>query len=117
MASEPTLFDMAPPSPRSDAGPYSHREDPYTSDLAAEKLQRSGRHKGIKAAVLAALRAHDGSTSGELGRYLGRDWLYAARRLPELEAEGLVQKGEPRLCGFKGTKCVTWWVTETGRRA
>ncbi len=110
MTSEPNLFDYLQRTPVY-AGPHSHAEDPYTSDLAAEQLVRSGRHKSIKAAVLAALREHNGSTSGELGRYLGRDWLYAARRLPELEAEGLVKKGPPRLCEFKRSKCVTWWVT------
>ena len=107
---EPTLFDYQPQRPRLEAGPHSHSHDPLTSDLAAEQLRRSGRHKNIKAAVLAALRQHDGSTSGELGRWLGQDRLYAARRLPELEAEGLVKKGEARVCGFKGSKCVTWWV-------
>ncbi len=60
--------------------------------------------------MLAALQAPDGSTSGELGRYLGQDWLYAARRLPELEREGRMRKGEPRLCEFKRSKCVTWWL-------
>jgi hypothetical protein len=111
MRSEPTLFDFVPSGRLSGRDPLSHREDPLTSYIAADRLVRSGRHKNIKKAVLEALRAHDGSTSGELGRYLGRDWLYAARRLPELETDGLVRKGEPRICECKGTKCVTWWVT------
>lgn len=84
MTSEPTLFDFVPRGRLSGCDPLSHREDPLTSYSAADRLVRSGRHKNIKKAVLEALRAHDGSTSGELGRYLGRDW--RLRRPPAARA-------------------------------
>lgn len=115
MTTDPALFDIVPQGRLSNREPLSHRDNPLTSYLAADQLARSGRHKNIKKAVLAALRAHDGSTSGELGQYLGRDWLYAARRLPELQRDGLVRKGQSRLCALKGTRCVTWWVTDRAK--
>jgi hypothetical protein len=74
MTIEPTLFDALPLGQISGRDPLSHREDPLTSYQAADRLVRSGRHKNIKKAVPEALRAHDGSTSGELGRWLSRDW-------------------------------------------
>jgi hypothetical protein len=84
MAIEPTLFDCIPLGRLSGREPLSHREDPLTSYQAADQLVRSGRHKNIKKAVLEVLRAHDGSTSGELGRWLGQDW--RLRRPPAARA-------------------------------
>jgi hypothetical protein len=112
MNREPTLFDLHEPGRPSAAVPLSHRDDPVTSYLAADRLRRSGRHLSQKRRVLEALRRCDGATSGELGASLGKDWLYAARRLTEPERDGLARKGDIRPCRIKGSKCVTWWLTE-----
>lgn len=112
MATDPALFDLHDPRRPSAAEPLSHRNDPITSYRAADQLSRSGRHLSQKRAVLEALRRRDGATSGELGAFLGKDWLYAARRLTELERDGLIHKGDIRPCRVKGSTCVTWWLTE-----
>jgi hypothetical protein len=33
-----------------------------------------------------------------------------ARRLPELESEGHVFRGQPRICKAHGGAAVTWWI-------
>jgi hypothetical protein len=102
------LFPM-PDEPKSKLDtPGSHRNDPATSREAAKKLRESGGHRSQKIATLEAVRRCPGATHGELGRFMGVDWFIPARRLSELEREGLVTKGEPRVCRVKGTKCVTW---------
>ncbi|MBN1510704.1 MAG: hypothetical protein JXB13_01695 [Phycisphaerae bacterium] len=73
---EPTLFNLTAETPLSSQPPLCHRDDPVTSFLAAEELARSGRRRSIEQCGLAALRAQDGSTSDELGRFLGNDSLY-----------------------------------------
>jgi predicted transcriptional regulator len=109
------LFDMpVTPNPPEERGPLSHRGDPETSREAAEQLRKSGRLAAQQRAVLEALRECDGATHAELGRFMERDWLVAARRLPELERMGLVRKGEVRRCAVKGSRCVTWWLAEGG---
>ena len=100
--------------PREDT-PHSHRTDPTTSREAAKRLRASGEHRSQKASTLAAVRRCPGATHGELGRFMGVHWFIPARRLSELEREGLVKKGEPRVCRVKGTKCVTWWAVEEGK--
>ena len=104
-AKEPSTIDM-----------LTHRGDPDTSREAAEHLRRSGRLGAQQRAVLEALRQCDGSTHAELGRFMGCDWLVAARRLPELERLGRVRKGDPRTCRLKGSKCTTWWITDGGEQ-
>ncbi len=77
---------------------------------------RSGKLRTQRQATLEAVRRHPGATHGELGRFMGVDWFIPARRLSELEREGLVRKGEPRVCRVKGTKCLTWWASDPDSR-
>jgi predicted transcriptional regulator len=113
MKEQTFLFDMpATPTTCGAHEPLTHRGDPQTSYEAAESLKRSGRLAAQQQAVLEALRECDGATHAELGRFMGCDWLVAARRLPELERAGLVRKGAARLCGIKGSRCTTWWCTQ-----
>jgi hypothetical protein len=108
------LFEVAPESKaRIEDKPLTHRGDPQTSFHAGEQLRRSGKLAAQQQAVLEALRQCDGSTHAELGAFMGLHWLTPARRLPELERAGRVRKGEPRICRIKGSRCTTWWLTET----
>lgn len=116
MCRQTLLFEIsAETEPRRPGSPLSHRDDPETSRDAARKLSHSGRLTGQRREVLEALRHCDGATHAELGRAMDRDWLVAARRLPELERGGLVRKGEPRICTVKNSRCCTWWIREGGK--
>ena len=90
--------------------PRSHRRDPETSRQAAKRLKRSGNLKTQRQAVLEALRHCNGGTHAEIGEFMGVHWLAPARRLPELERDGLVRKGAARICRVKGSRCCTWWT-------
>lgn len=117
MSGQSYLFDIPTDTKMGDENrPLSHRHDPETSHAAARKLTQSGRLTGQRREVLDALRQCSGATHAELGRFMGRDWLVAARRLPELERAGLVHKGEARICRVKGSRCTTWWIVKEADR-
>ena len=93
--------------------PLSHRNDPLTSYIAAEKLAKSGKWASQKQEVYRALQWHNGSTSSELGEQMNLDRYTPARRLPELERDGLIEKGPKRMCRVQNSLCVTWWLAGT----
>jgi len=101
--SHPLLFDQ----------PGSHRGDPVTSYIAAEKLAKSGGWRTQKKAVYETLKLNNGCTSAELGRFMGSDRFMPARRLPELVTIGFVVQGPVRICKVTHQLCVTWWLTGT----
>lgn len=90
--------------------PRVARNDPATSRIAADRLERSGvlgEHIRIAAAVVAG---NPGKTSAELAATDTRlDRAEFARRLPEAEREGLVRRGDSRKCAATGSACITWW--------
>jgi len=117
MNGQMTLFGVvAPPAkPRYEIR-LSRRGDPITSALAARKVCRSGKLGKQKRDVLKALQANNGSTSGEVSAKIGNDRYVASRRLPDLERDGLVARGPARKCTVVGSMCLTWWVTEKGKK-
>lgn len=82
--------------------------DPDTSHEAARDLVDSGTQAQQQAQVVSALRQHPGLTSRELAFSAGLDRHMVARRLPELEAEGLAVHGAPRICSMSRKRCQTW---------
>ena len=79
--------------------------DPGSSKIAAETLKASGGMNKQCLIVLTALQAHSGSTSKELAEHCILDRYQIARRLPELEANGYIERGS-----FKqNTKEIMWW--------
>ena len=90
-------------------GPGSRRSDPQTSDMAGQKLKRSGHWRGQKRNVFEVLRKHPGSTSAELAEIMGVDRYMTARRLPDLERAGMVKRGRIRACTMTKSCCITWW--------
>lgn len=93
--------------------PLARRTDPQSSHSAAEEVTRSGKREGQVLAVLALVRKYPGSTSLELAKHsVGLDRYVTARRLPELEKQGLVRKGDERPCTINGRSMVTWWPTD-----
>lgn len=82
--------------------------DPDTSHEAARDLVDTGTQAQQHAQVASALRLHPGLTSRELAFSAGLDRHMVARRLPELEAEGLAVHGAPRICSMSRKRCQTW---------
>ena len=118
---QPCLFDL--PSTRTAGKPLSHRADPVTSYIAAEKLAKSGKWVSQKQEVYEALKAamqryKKGATSAEVSAFMKTcdpmNRFVAARRLPELARlpDSPVRKGPIRQCSTTGSLCVTWWLTE-----
>jgi hypothetical protein len=82
---------------------------------------------GQRERVLELVRIRPGFTSGELSevsRYAGHglrhslrlDRYQVARRLPELEAAGLIRRSEPRICRALGSRQLVWWPVEAQGR-
>ena len=93
----------------------ARRTDPLSSHLGARNEKLSRRRQQ----VLDLVKANRGSTSGELSRnMLQRHPDLPIRtcaetphkRLPELEALGLVRRGGMRKCKDSGNQALTWWL-------
>ena len=90
--------------------PLFRTTDPVTSSLAAEKLTRGGKRDSQKQQVLDYLRQHPGRwTSAEIAKYGHMERHMAARRLPDLEEDKLVQRcGTKYACSITGHAAVIW---------
>ena len=83
--------------------------DPETSRLAADELTRSGARSSQKGKVLWCLsHMHGPRTSAEVALIWLLDRYMVARRLPDLERDGLVVKHDARECAVSGRQAVTW---------
>jgi hypothetical protein len=108
-------FDFIPPSTVGDALPFpiARRSDPETSKEAAKEITESGLREGQLLVVLTMVRKYPRKTSAELAAKaeLGGipfDRYTFARRLPELEKAGLIQKLNSRKCTIGGREAHTW---------
>lgn len=70
--------------------PLWRTTDPRSSAAAAIELTDSGHRASQKARILSALKEHPGTTSSELAGYCGLSDVQIRKRLPDLEADGLV---------------------------
>ena len=104
---QPCLFDQ----------PRSHRADPVTSYIAAEKLAKSGGWTAQQAEVLEALRHCNGGTAGEIGANMPgnpvANRFTVSRRMSELREKELIAEGPKRACRIQNSLCVTWWLAGT----
>lgn len=80
--------------------------DPHTSHEAAAKVDFAKDHQ---ARILSALAKRNGQTIYELGAGTGLDHVAVARRMGELESDGLVITDGQRLSP-RGRKCRVWWI-------
>lgn len=102
--------------------PMARTSDPFTSKLAAAQYTASGKLGKRQAQVLRLVVLYDGRTSGELSRYFYHKYSGSIKcaaetphkRLPELERQGLVYKGEPRKCSDSGYMAAVWHPTAEG---
>src|ERR1700734_2798043 len=89
--------------------PLARSSDPVTSHLAAAEFIRSGRRANQKRELLAWMRQQGRPlTSAEIARDSGMDRHGVARRLPDLERDGLVRRCPIRQCVAMGTPAITW---------
>ena len=90
--------------------PASRSTDLETSHAAEKTVTESGARKTQAQQVLELLKRYPGNTSAELA-YLGgtlNRW-QTARRLPDLEHNGLAHKGKAKHCAIAKKSSVTWW--------
>ena len=85
----------------------ARESDPISSHLAADEITRSGARVRQLVAVLILVCQHPGKTSLELAQY-GLDRYIIARRLPELERSGTVERGGFTLCSVGSRTAIKW---------
>jgi hypothetical protein len=109
--SQQSLFEAQPAKPRSlqNHAPIASHRDPVSSHLAAAEITASGLRDSQKRIILDWLRGRATAlTSAEISRDAGLDRHMVARRLPDLERDGLVQRGAERTCTATGRRAITW---------
>ena len=80
--------------------------DPVTSHEAAESMYDEA--KAQRGHIYRWLKEHGGMTADGLDQALGLRVTSAGRRLPELEAEGLVRKTERQVMTRSGRSAIIW---------
>lgn len=87
--------------------PASRATDPVSSHEAERAHTDSGARRTEQARARAAVSMHPGYTSFDLAQITGIERHVLGRRLPELEAVGLVRRG-PIARSSNGRRGVTW---------
>ncbi len=92
------------------AARHTHRHDPQTSyDAAAVAETKIGRHKVLIRSALVGL--HGFGTSEQIAErtsIVGIDYHEVARRLPDMERDGIVRKSDQTATNSKGNRCTVW---------
>jgi predicted HTH transcriptional regulator len=87
----------------------ARREHPETSHKAARKV--ASKLPKLHAEVLEYVRQNPNRTCSELADIAGaRDPRRVGRRLPELEAKGMLKRGPARRCTITNRDAATWSV-------
>lgn len=87
----------------------ARRGDNAASHRAADELERSGRGERQKLAVLRGLAARPGATTKELAAFARLDRHLVGRRMPELVAQGYVERWDSK-DGFRHRMTARGWV-------
>ena len=106
-ASNPPAADA-----RALASELARSSHPATSRLAAGKLISAGKFATDEAAALELVGAFPGRTGYELDKIDGNANERIRKRLGGLANKGLLRRGKRRMCGAKGSQCVTWYLVE-----
>lgn len=88
--------------------PIAANCDPISSHLAAAEVTASGLRASQKAELLAWLQGREALTSAEIAAASCLDRHGVARRLPDLAADGLIERCPIRVCRQSGRPAVTW---------
>lgn len=102
------LRDLFGDGPAASPQRMARRTDPETSHAAAAEHVASGANAAQRAACLRVMSPDVGMTSDEIAAAAGIERHASARRLPELERDGLVVRGPARLSQVGGRVGVTW---------
>lgn len=92
-----------------DPNKLARTDGPDTSREAAEGHVNSGDNVAQKQLILAAVRRTPGGTVDEIAEAVGMLQHKVGKRLPDLEKDGLVRKGEPRPGRISRRNMTTWW--------
>jgi hypothetical protein len=95
----------------------ARKSDPPSSKAAAREITDSGERDRQMREVLALVIGNPGCTSLELSRRSSLDRYQIARRLPELERESAVHRGQIRRCRIGKRPAVTWYASDMLRGA
>lgn len=115
---EPPQGQRATETLRASSVASSRATDPLTSRDAAERHEAIGAASCNRDRLLVEVCRGPGRTAAELCQRLdGIDPWESNRRLADLRNLGLVESRDPRACGVKGSKCMTWWATAEGMKA
>ena len=93
-----------------DFSPAHRNTDPVTSEMAEEEITSCGTRQRQADRVYRLATQNIGCTSAELANIGGVDRYMVARRLPDLEHNGLVKNRATRKCRVSGRMAVTWWI-------
>lgn len=89
--------------------------DPATSHAAGVRVTQDGTRARQAREVAEAVRETPGHTSAEIAGIHRLDRYAVARRLPEVERDGLVRRGYAKPCTVTGRAAMTWWPVEVTR--
>ena len=91
--------------------PAVKKNGPVTSKIADDKATKSGaKLTHCQKIYNALLTTGYAMTCAEIARFCGLDYVQVARRMIDLEIDGLAQKDSPRSCAVKKCLCTTWSV-------
>lgn len=85
--------------------------DPQTSHEAAHFIEVTAA-PSQRVRALGWVKVYPGLTCSEYAAAMELDRAALSKRLPELERDGLIRKGTPKL-GLGKVKESTWWPVET----
>lgn len=97
--------------------PAARSTDPHSSHEADEQMNASGKKALQQRIAVAAVEKHPGKTSLEIARATGQCRFMLARRLPEVEAAGLVRRGQERTCSVSKRRACTWYAPDVAEQA
>lgn len=91
---------------------YAKISDPETSWIAGEKFKSAGNHKRHYQLITETMiNINAPATSAEIAAACEElDRWQIARRLPEMEQLGIVERCDPVKCSVVGSRCVTWAI-------
>lgn len=91
--------------------PASHREDPETSYIAEDGMNKSGKRFTHQQQITAYVTAHPNRTAAEIGHATGLGQFECSRRLSEINGV-TVYRANPRRCSIRHTKMMAWYPME-----
>jgi len=90
--------------------PIARNSDPETSKEAAASITKDGSRESQCQKILAVIQNQPGCIPGEIAQELGILTHQAIKRISDLENQGLVIPGKPRVWSGSKKKQRSWWL-------